>query len=652
MPTLRDPFGLADSESEYKLLKSDYADLFLDSRFSDVAMQPETYLIVGRRGSGKTALARYFAFQGVLQGPICINVDEPYAYDQFFSEIAQRGPDARGPAIVRLRQIWEYVLWRVIFERLKSESSDIAKACDGPSPASSSPHLMQPIFQWLLSIFHKSNDISTDDHLLQLLFDERFAQARAAALSIAATRPIIIAVDTLEKYDIADDHVMSTTAALIECAAALNRSYSDRGLHVKLFVAGESYTSLVENVLLNPSKSIRHPLYLLWRPRDLLRLISWRLYHYLEAHSVLPAESKGPIDWNDPEDVTAKVWRPCFGWEITNAQGQQERTFPYVLRHTQMRPRQLIHLCNVIANRAIRRGVFPKHSERDILAGVSEGQIDLANEVFNSFSTIYPQVTKIVEALSGVPAVVPGTELDKRAKYSRAAWPTGAYSLQRFRQLLAELGIVGKIRHRNDRDGYADVVFEYSLTSRLVISSNDMCAIHPMFYSSLNVTLDAPYRVMPFGRAIEAEEAEGGPRLYKRDTKSFLRLSRRAESVDRSKLVETFVSVGSLTTLLSTSDHQIIYGRRGTGKTHALLYLDSTVRSKGDVTAYIDLRMIGSTSSLYSNPAVPLPERATRLLMDVLGALHSALHEQIIATQDAHLEKLGPAMDRLADAIT
>jgi Cdc6-like AAA superfamily ATPase len=48
---------------------------------------------------------------------------------------------------------------------------------------------------------------------------------------------------------------------------------------------------------------------------------------------------------------------------------------------------------------------------------------------------------------------------------------------------------------------------------------------------------------------------------------ALLRLTKRAETNDRSKLLETFVNIGPLFTLLSNSDHQVLYGRRGTGKT-------------------------------------------------------------------------------------
>jgi hypothetical protein len=59
--------------------------------------------------------------------------------------------------------------------------------------------------------------------------------------------------------------------------------------------------------------------------------------------------------------------------------------------------------------------------------------------------------------------------------------------------------------------------------------------------------------------------------------KALLKLSKRAETVsDRAKLVQTFVDTGALGTLLVSHDHQIVFGRRGTGKTHALLYLART----------------------------------------------------------------------------
>ena len=98
---------------------------------------------------------------------------------------------------------------------------------------------------------------------------------------------------------------------------------------------------------------------------------------------------------------------------------------------------------------------------------------------------------------------------------------------------------------------------------------------------------------------------------------AFLRLSKRADrTTDRAKLVETFVDVGPLLTLLTSTEHQAIHGRRGTGKTHALVYLAERLATERQIPVYLDLRTTGSTGGLYADSDVPITERGTRLLAE------------------------------------
>lgn len=134
---------------------------------------------------------------------------------------------------------------------------------------------------------------------------------------------------------------------------------------------------------------------------------------------------------------------------------------------------------------------------------------------------------------------------------------------------------------------------------------------------------------------------------------AILRLPKRAESSARPKLIQTFVDVGPLFSLLSGIDHQILYGRRGTGKTHVLNYLADSKEKEGDAVVVTDLRNIGSSAGLYADATVPLPERATRLLVDALLSIHSSLYEFFLdRAEELDLSQSGPALDRLADAIT
>jgi hypothetical protein len=140
--------------------------------------------------------------------------------------------------------------------------------------------------------------------------------------------------------------------------------------------------------------------------------------------------------------------------------------------------------------------------------------------------------------------------------------------------------------------------------------------------------------------------------MNERLNNTFLRLTKRAEAADRAKLVDTFVDTGPMLTLLSATDHQVIFGRRGTGKTHALIYLADSAVKRGDIAVYVDMRTIGSTGGLYADPAISLSERATRLLADTLGAVHEGLLTAAVERDDLNLSQLGPILDQLAAAST
>jgi hypothetical protein len=132
-----------------------------------------------------------------------------------------------------------------------------------------------------------------------------------------------------------------------------------------------------------------------------------------------------------------------------------------------------------------------------------------------------------------------------------------------------------------------------------------------------------------------------------------LRLSKRAETIGREMLLQTFVDVGPLSALLASADHQIVYGRRGTGKTHAFAYISSIQEKAGNATAYVDLRNIGSSGGIYADTNRSIPERATCLLVDTLSAVHERLLEYFLNAPNApDLSHSGPALDALSDAIT
>jgi hypothetical protein len=134
---------------------------------------------------------------------------------------------------------------------------------------------------------------------------------------------------------------------------------------------------------------------------------------------------------------------------------------------------------------------------------------------------------------------------------------------------------------------------------------------------------------------------------------AFLKIAKRAERQDDDVLQRTFVDFGSVYTALSSIDHQLVFGRRGTGKTHLLTFFRQDRRKAGEIAIQLDMRNLGSAGGIYADASIPLPQRATRLLIDVLAAIHSHLFEQAIENDGlVNLGTAGSALDEFFNAHT
>ncbi|XQQ06472.1 MAG: hypothetical protein EDM05_56485 [Leptolyngbya sp. IPPAS B-1204] len=124
------PFGEADCESEVKLLKQEYSEYFFyHTRFNSSALDPSVFLIVGRRGSGKTALAHFFSFQKHLRQAIAIDVDESDTFEQLLEKVTALSIQSREVAIPKITKIWDFIIWLIIFKKLQAYDVRIRAAC-------------------------------------------------------------------------------------------------------------------------------------------------------------------------------------------------------------------------------------------------------------------------------------------------------------------------------------------------------------------------------------------------------------------------------------------------------------------------------------------------------------------------------------------
>lgn len=135
---------------------------------------------------------------------------------------------------------------------------------------------------------------------------------------------------------------------------------------------------------------------------------------------------------------------------------------------------------------------------------------------------------------------------------------------------------------------------------------------------------------------------------------AFLDLPRRAERIDDQTISAAFVDTPPLLRRITAAESQVVFGRRGTGKTHVLKHAALQPKRSGSISAYIDLRVIGSNQSIYGDPTLPTTERATRLVIDVLSALAEVLQGIAIRSLEdgGDASILLPRIDDLRSVLT
>lgn len=136
---------------------------------------------------------------------------------------------------------------------------------------------------------------------------------------------------------------------------------------------------------------------------------------------------------------------------------------------------------------------------------------------------------------------------------------------------------------------------------------------------------------------------------------AILQIKLRADKWDDDSLVKSFVNVGPLIPLLNSENNQIIFGRRGTGKTHVLRYFKKQREELGDCCIFIDLRKIGSPNGIYADQSLPIEQRALRFFIDIIKVIADDIISYIISSEERtelYLSVVTPLINNLNETWT
>lgn len=520
----KQPFGPDDTRY---IEDSAVAGLLFDAKIASVRSVLEGNFLVGRRGSGKSAVlceqTRGESFEGLPSQPggqagydFIIALTQWREFPSIRAAVAVHEHQSGGHLPVEwVAQIWESVFWYYISkEILRSAKHELRSR-----PSFAALNNLLPGGLLPPEITQELRSILKDGENPRLLADMRSAlavptgEALKAACTLflkEASAQAVITIDSMEEYQIHDRTHQLTLAGMIRAAAQINNANA-HVVRIILCLPSETYSRVV-GLSTNPN-DFGSVDYLRWSAVSLLQAAAHRYRLFLEVHDPHTADRVAEIDIRNHSDILT-FWRSFLPNPVTNLLGFEEDPLAYIVRHTQLLPRQLILYMNELAIRSYRRTRQWGYFDTKLLPGAIYGKEKLAAQgVVAAFKGTYPDVLEAcIATLSHCSIVVGYDELQKLwEKHARRYLnDIGLYEFHEFVKMLSEMGIIGRLAAGwYGNENYVGAEFEYREKDPLVINEKDHLCIHPMFYGLFGIKVrdlnrnTAGKTVYPVGTELE-----------------------------------------------------------------------------------------------------------------------------------------------------
>lgn len=306
---------------------------------------------------------------------------------------------------------------------------------------------------------------------------------------------VLFLVDTMEEYNLQFDDALKTTIGGLLYLVGRH----DRFVHYKVAFPYEIYDTVrLEG---NPEKFTLKSANLRWRPVQLVHIVTRRmlLCLYLYDNEGL-AEMLTEGRYSEGRKANFEFWGEIFGGEIVNEAHDPESPLYYVLRHTQLLPRQLINSLS----RLVKLSKTELRSFRHINPELVEESMrissnDLVGGVESGFKHTYPGIGEVFETyLSRCEVVMTYGEMHKAYVGSSVKrGPEYTHSFHNFLRALLHMGVFGLVMGEGTTK-YIEAAFSYGDDTVMRAFQDRAFAMHPAF--SL-LYLQADDRLRP-GRAV------------------------------------------------------------------------------------------------------------------------------------------------------
>ncbi|WP_336204383.1 P-loop ATPase, Sll1717 family [Nonomuraea sp. LPB2021202275-12-8] len=502
------PIGISDSVSTpvLKALYDTRVQLHLRSESN-----PPTF-IVGRRGSGKTAL---LLSRELKPKNLSVRLSAQGVFSGMQSATRRIGQSMILP-VEGVAQLWEMLLWAPIITRL---------VLSDPPHKDDPPRAFQILWEETATLRREVNgsarpdDDALDFAMLRLiehvdhsgvvpslgtlrrgfrLADRPWSQVIEAAREVIKARgtPVFVLIDSLEHIGEHVDDIRSILQGLFHLVGQLGMRIGPSHVRIQCCFPSELWPML-DRVSANPIKDFSGRMVLRWHWQDLLSAVGMRLRMFLERH--YPEEARG-IGADDHERLLARVLPPS----LVSAGGVPENTVAYILRHTQLLPRQVLYIFNEALHTAIARTGCPRIRVDDVLVAVAEAEATLCPEVFSAHNFRHPHAHDVARRL--IPHLPFRFDDGYLHRMFNQAGIRKEFGLDyvHTREMLTDVGILGRFVSETER--YLRAEFVYAAEGQMILSPDEQYCLHPLFVRQYN-SRDA----LPSASAVKPVYPSGTP---------------------------------------------------------------------------------------------------------------------------------------------
>lgn len=453
--------------------------------------------IVGRKGAGKTAFLLSSTLHG---GPPTEEIQTDKIYHEMNSVLCQY-QKSRGQLFVKQTAD----IWLALFDQLamfhayrtasnQDSHDDLQILWDYLGPVDDAADDSTHVAERYLTDLRKR---ITDESLIGL--DEvlhgherngvSVTCARKAMDAILRTRgqPLIIVMDNLEDLH---RHLLTLQDVLSGMFAAVGKvvagNNDDRPYGLQICLPSELFDQL-HAISAAPVKDFRGSyLKIYWTASELLKLAGTRLRLYLDTHH--PDRLDGLLrraDRLSEHEPAIALLRAALPDGMVNGFGTPEEPVAYLLRHTQLLPRQLIEILNGVFTAGDNGSTPWKVTPEAVLAGTRSAEDLIVKDILAAHSGPYPYAREALNKLSNrLDICFPARQLHKVFNQEGIAKITNL-DFDEFLTMLFTLGVVGVRFDRTER--YNKALFQYTFDTILnADEGSDQLCFHPLFTLDLH----------------------------------------------------------------------------------------------------------------------------------------------------------------------